>query len=246
MIAGFSIGWVLLFLCGIFALRQVVPAIKRRLHPNPILDRNIKYQGLQLIMAVFFLLGVDVTTPGRLPAFLRVGDLSARIEPIAWLGVTGQESWLEIALTIGLFISLGTGIFMWLRLRKANVRLPDLGKVFAWAILFSIANAFSEEAIFRLGWIVPFHWIWSTGTIALVSGIVFGLPHWFGMPNGPVGAIMAGFMGWLLALSVLQTGGIGIAWGIHFVQDVIIISSMLAIDAAPKADESFAWLRPGA
>jgi hypothetical protein len=38
---------------------------------------------------------------------------------------------------------------------------------------------------------------------------------------------MAGFLGWLLAMSLVETQGIFLAWAIHFVQDVVIITSMI-------------------
>jgi hypothetical protein len=38
---------------------------------------------------------------------------------------------------------------------------------------------------------------------------------------------MAGFLGWIAGLSILETGGIAWAWGIHFAQDVPIILMLL-------------------
>jgi len=38
---------------------------------------------------------------------------------------------------------------------------------------------------------------------------------------------MAGFLGWLLAMSLVETQGLLIAWAIHFAQDVVIITSMI-------------------
>jgi hypothetical protein len=40
---------------------------------------------------------------------------------------------------------------------------------------------------------------------------------------------MAGFLGWLLALSLVETQGLLIAWALHFAQDVVIIGSMILI-----------------
>lgn len=56
-----------------------------------------------------------------------------------------------------------------------------------------------------------------------MSALVFGLPHYFGTPGGVVGSLMAGFLGWLLAKSIQETGGIFWAWLIHFIQDVVIL-----------------------
>jgi hypothetical protein len=41
---------------------------------------------------------------------------------------------------------------------------------------------------------------------------------------------MAGFLGWLLAMAMVETQGFLLAWAIHFVQDVVIIASMILMD----------------
>ncbi len=59
------------------------------------------------------------------------------------------------------------------------------------------------------------------------SAAIFGGVHFFGTPGGVLGVFMAGFMGWLLAKSVLETRGFGWAWFIHFLQDVVIMFALL-------------------
>ncbi|MFT6005009.1 MAG: hypothetical protein ACI8UQ_002153, partial [Bacteroidia bacterium] len=54
--------------------------------------------------------------------------------------------------------------------------------------------------------------------------------HYFGTPGGIIGVIVAGFLGWFLAKSILETKGFFWAWFIHFLQDVVIITAMLAIE----------------
>jgi len=44
---------------------------------------------------------------------------------------------------------------------------------------------------------------------------------------------LAAFMGWFLATSILQTQGIGWAWAIHAVQDVVIIVLLIARSRVP-------------
>jgi membrane protease YdiL (CAAX protease family) len=58
----------------------------------------------------------------------------------------------------------------------------------------------------------------------MISGALFGVPHWFGRPSGIIGVILAAFLGWFLMLSVIQTGGLGWAIVIHFVQDIVIMT----------------------
>ena len=212
---------------GIFALRPVTAKIKTVFHPNTVVNTQIKFQSLQLILAAVVLLLTYFLNPENFIRFFRVGNVNVHISKIAWLGVTGNETWLEIALTLGLFITLGTGIFMFFQLKKEGVDYRNFLFSLLWSIPFSMANAFSEEAIFRIGIISPLYGIFSVSIIILISGIVFGAPHYFGMPSGVVGALMAGFLGWLLALSLIETQGLLIAWAIHFAQDVVIITSMI-------------------
>ena len=216
-----------LAIAGIFALRPVTAKIKIVFHSNPVVNTQIKFQSLQLVLTAIVLLLVYFLNPENFARFFRMGDVNIHISKIAWLGVTGNETWLEIATSIGLFITLGTAIFMFFQLKKACVDYRYFLLSLLWSIPFSMANAFSEEAIFRIGIISPLYGIFSVSIIILISAVVFGLPHYFGMPSGVVGALMAGFLGWLLAMSLIDTQGLLIAWAIHFVQDVVIITSMI-------------------
>jgi len=227
MITFFTFLLMILAVAGIFALRPITAKIKTVFHQNSVVDYQIKFQSLQLVLTAIVLLLVYFLNPENFAHFFRVGDVNAKISKIAWLGVTGNETWLEIATSIGLFITLGTAIFMFFQLKKAGVDYRYFLFSLLWSIPFSAANAFSEEAIFRIGIISPLYGIFSVAVIILISGVVFGLPHYFGMPSGIVGALMAGFLGWLLAMSLVETQGLLIAWAIHFAQDVVIITSMI-------------------
>jgi membrane protease YdiL (CAAX protease family) len=64
------------------------------------------------------------------------------------------------------------------------------------------------------------------GTIYVISGLLFGLPHFFfGTPSGLFGVFMSGILGGLLAKSVLETRGLGWAIFIHFLQDIVIFGA---------------------
>jgi hypothetical protein len=58
----------------------------------------------------------------------------------------------------------------------------------------------------------------------------FGLGHFYGVPYGVIGVVLAWFLGWILARSMLETRGLTWAWFIHFLQDVAIFG-FLAIGA---------------
>ena len=220
---------VLLTTLGIFQLRTWTGKLKFALVKDSRLDGLLKFQSAQLILTIVVLVIIYLLNPANFATFFRFGDVNARIGKISWLGITGNETWLQIALTLGLFITLGTGIFMFLQVKKSGARFVLPLSLLLWSIVFSAMNAFSEEAIFRMGIVSPLYGQLSVPIIAIISGVLFGLPHYFGQPSGPVGVLMAGFLGWLLALSLIETQGLFLAWAIHFVQDVVIFVSMFAM-----------------
>ena len=60
------------------------------------------------------------------------------------------------------------------------------------------------------------------GHIAILSGVLFGGVHYFGIPGGLIGVALAGFLGWLLTKSITKTRGVFWAWSLHFLQDLVI------------------------
>jgi uncharacterized protein len=227
MIPFFTLLLVVLAGAGIFSLRPLTAKIKAVFHKNSVVDYQIKFQSLQLVLAALVLAFVFLLNRENFALFFRLGDVNTHISKIAWLGITGSETWLQIALTLGLFVTLGTAIFMFFQLKKAGVDYRYFLFALLWSIPFSLTNAFAEEAIFRIGIISPLYGTWSVPIIVLISAALFGIPHYFGMPKGILGVLMAGFLGWLLAMSLVETRGFLLAWVIHFVQDVIIITSMI-------------------
>ena len=226
---------VILATLGIFQLRKWTPRLKFTLLNDSRLDGLLKFQSAQLILAAIVLAITCLLNPANFASFFRLGNLQAHISQIPWLGITGSETWLEIALTLGLFITLGTGIFMFLQVKKTGARFNLIPALLVWSVVFSAMNAFSEEAIFRMGIVSPLYGQLSLPVVAIISGVLFGLPHYFGQPSGPVGVLMAGFLGWLLALSLLETQGLFLAWAVHFVQDVVIFVSMFMIEQGQPA-----------
>jgi membrane protease YdiL (CAAX protease family) len=227
MVPFFTLMLVVLAGAGIFALRALTSKIKPVFNKNSVVDFQIKFQSMQLVLAAVVLTLVFLLNRANFAKFFRIGDVNAHVSTIPWLGITGTETWLQIALTIGLFVTLGTVIFMFFQLKNAGVDYHYFLFALIWSIPFSITNAFSEEAIFRLGIVSPLYGIWAISLIVLLSAVLFGIPHYFGMPSGVVGVLMAGFLGWLLAMSLVKTQGFLLAWGIHFVQDVVIITSVI-------------------
>ncbi len=216
---------VILATVGIFGIRKLIASLKFTAHKDRWVDQYLKFQSMQLLLALVFLGIVYLIAPDNLARFFRIGDLHAPSSGIRWLGIAAGTPWWQIALTMGFWITVGTGIFMFFQLKQVDVNVSVLIAAFPWVILLSAMNAFSEEVIFRLGVVSPLDGILPASVVVLISAALFGIPHYFGTPGGIIGALMAGFLGWLMALSLAETQGIFIAWGVHFVQDVVILSS---------------------
>lgn len=110
----------------------------------------------------------------------------------------------------------------------------DLGRLVGllpFILLFALTNAIVEEAIFRFSLVATLAGHVDPRTIALLSGAIFGAIHFFGVPGGPVGVALAGFLGWLLTKSIIETRGVQWALTIHFLQDAVIFSAIFLVAA---------------
>lgn len=191
------------------------------------INTQSKYQALLLGVAMAVLLAIYFVNEANFSAFLAPGNIAAPAEGVSWLGISEGESWLSLGASLSLFITLATSTFVYLQFRKSGGGLKQLLPYLPWVLLFSLTNSFSEEVVYRLGVIVPLVGTVDTAYILLFSAAAFGAPHLRGMPNGIVGALMAGLLGWLLAKSVVETNGIFWAWSIHFLQDIVIFSAFV-------------------
>lgn len=214
-----------------------------RLVLNPEVDRQLFYQPLSAGIAAVTVLGITVLLPESRNYF-RVGTLGAPVTGLNWMGVGPSESWLNIGISIGLMITAVTTIVVWLQAaRKGELTVRHMPRLFLLSLPFAVVNAGVEEAIFRLALCNALGAALPMMTVALISGLLFGLPHYFGHPGKLPGVVLAGFLGWLMCLSVLQTGGMAWAWAIHVVQDVVIFTLLFTV-AATRLDQETAGTRP--
>lgn len=195
---------------------------------------QIRYQGLLLFLALLVLGICYLIKPEELHRFFALGDIGAPAIPTSWLGIAPGESWLSAGIAFTITVTLVTFSFMFLQLRASKNNFPLLWPYFPWILLFALTNSFAEEIVYRLSVIVL---LWDTATsgqIMMVSAIAFGAAHLRGMPNGLIGMIIAGILGWILAKATMETQGLFWAWLVHFLQDVVIISA-LTLGAAGEA-----------
>lgn len=194
---------------------------------NSYLSFQLKYQ-FALLGSVLLSLGIIfLLSKSQFLSFFRIGDISAPATAVNWLGIKNGEKWSSIGINMLLIISLVTVMFLFLQFKKIPISWNLLYVNMHWILLFSLLNAFSEEMIFRSGIVTSLQSIAPASVIILISAISFGVVHYGGTPGGFVGIGLAGIMGFILCKSLIETQGIFWALLIHFVQDVLIISSIV-------------------
>jgi len=191
-----------------------------------------RYQGLSLVVGLAAWVVSGLT--GTWVSF--VGDLAAPVAELDWLGVTTADTWQSFGATIAVIMASGTLLVVWLQSgRRSGIHVRHVVSALPLVLLFSVANALTEELIFRATLVQSMQTSVAPWGIALGSALWFGGLHYFGNPGKVPGVLMAGFMAWLLTFSVLQTHGMFWAWAIHFVQDAVILAILFAGEKARKA-----------
>ncbi len=185
---------------------------------------------LNLIVTLAVIVLLFVVKRDRRAFYLAKGDLSAPAEPIRWLGVKPGDRWNKTGRNLTVGISLGTLAFLVI---SGQPSLDFVGRAlpFLPAILLCAAlNAFNEEVTYKASFLsVLVEPVGSRQALRMVAAY-FGIVHFYGIPYGVIGVVLAWFLGWILARSMLETRGLTWAWFIHFVQDVLIFG-FLAIGA---------------
>jgi uncharacterized protein len=181
-------------------------------------------QSLRLLVTGGMIATLFIIKKNRAAFFLAKGDISAPVEPIRWLGVDKGTKWNKFGLILALCISLGTLTFLVIAGRPPLdivIRaLPFLPAV----LLAAILNAFNEEMTYKASFLSVLENPVGGRQALFLMAAYFGLGHYYGVPYGIIGVIMAGFLGWILGKSMLETRGLFWAWFIHFIQDVMIFS----------------------
>lgn len=196
---------------------------------NAFVDAKLKYQLVSLVVAILVLAITRLFSPKNAGTFYSLGELSAPAKPIKWLGIKPGETWRSVGLSFSVIMTLVTAIFIYLNVAKGQSFQKENLAYIPFILLFSMTNAFIEEAIWRTALVTSFFGVVKTPIIYLLSGVLFGIPHFFGTPGGIIGVLMAGFLGWLLSKSVVETQGSFWAWFIHFLQDVIIFTGLFMV-----------------
>lgn len=217
---------VLLFTAGLLLAGTYSKKMNFVVSNHNYINGQFNYQLLLIAITSISLLATYFLSKENFANYFALGNISAKGEELKLFGIKAEDSWMKTGLSLCLFISVVTGIFMYFQLKQSSPDWSMLRSALLWILLFSLTNSFGEEMIYRLGVIAPLKGFLPITTLFYVSAFLFGLPHFAGMPNGIVGATLAGILGFVLAKSMYETNGFFWAWVIHFLQDVIIIGSL--------------------
>ena len=196
------------------------------------INKQIVYQSITLLGTMVFLFALWLTKKNTFKAYFRKGNLSADILPEPFMGIQPKESenWIHLGRNFSIIISVVTAIVIYFQLIGGNgISIGTMVSMLPFSIVFALSNSFVEESITRLGVVVVLKDTVKDRTIPFVSALLFGSVHYWGNPGGILGVLVAGFLGWFLTKSIIETKGIFWAWWIHFLQDVIIITAILSM-----------------
>lgn len=229
-----SILFLIIILCtvGLAVLSYIANGIIFFKAVSQSINKQIVYQSATLFITFLFLCILYFTKKETFLTYFKKGNLSAEIIPEPYVGISPKEkeNWSHIGKNFTVIISLVTVVVMYVQIFKtSSPTTVQIIRALPFGVIFALSNSFVEEIITRLGIVVVFKDVLPDKVIPLLSGSIFGSIHYFGNPGGVTGMIVAGFLGWLLCKSILETKGIFWAWLIHFLQDVIIFSALLTI-----------------
>ena len=193
------------------------------------INQILSYQIVTLGITTIFLLFIYITNNDIFKTYFKIGNSKNNVlpEPLIGLKPKKTDKWKNVGINFAVIITIVTIIIMYFAIKEKTFNYDNYITLIPFIFVFSLSNAFVEEIMYRFGVIVALKEVISDKNIALLSGLIFGSIHYFGTPGGIMGIVVAGFLGWFLAKSVIETKGLFWAYLIHFLQDFVIFSALL-------------------
>jgi len=178
-------------------------------------------------------LGLMLLAP--LLVFIAACGLFNPLRPgIAWLR-RGRITPRGLLVGLAVVVVSGVSLVMWYRLFDPDISqfttyLPKASGVviLAAGLAFSVTNALVEEFIFRgILWegIQDITGRWESALI--IQALVFGVAHWWGVPNGVVGVILATIYGLMMGAVRYIARGLLLPIIVHVFADIVIFALLL-------------------
>lgn len=182
---------------------------------------------LGMVLLMLLLLG----NPKRF--FLVKGNLSAKAEPIPLL-LTRPPSWRLLGPAIAGAMSLGLIVFVFFLGRTPSLSgFSRILPLLPFVLLFAAVNAFGEEMLYRAPWLATLETSIGPSQALLLTAVYFGIAHYYGVPDGILGCVMAFIPGWLMGKAMLETRGFLWPWIIHVSMDTVIFFAIALGSVTP-------------
>lgn len=165
--------------------------------------------------------------------FLAVGKLDASAKPIPYV-LTRPPSWRILGPAIAGAMCLGLAVFVFAFGRPPALNsLVKAAALLPFILVFAANNAYGEEMLYRAPWLAALETPLGPGQALLMTAVYFGIGHFYGVPYGILGCIMAFIPGWLMGKAMLETRGFFWAWLIHVCMDTVIFFFMAMGSVSP-------------
>jgi membrane protease YdiL (CAAX protease family) len=178
-------------------------------------ERLLRIGAVAVMIVVLLLMGLR-----RRDFYLAVGELKATAEPTRLRIPNSREPWTRFGRNYAI-ISVGLLLFFLIPALKPSLANLSIGLVL-FAAVCAAMNAFAEEFLYRAALIPQVLPLFGKGATLMLVPAWFGLAHYFGVPNGLTGVLLAGIGGWFFAKSMIETHGIAWAWFLHFLADFTV------------------------
>jgi len=185
-------------------------------------NRTLAFLFSLLLLAVLLL-----TRYNRDELFLRWGSIKAKVEPEPLPTLDDGKTWRWVGIRWGAGIILITFLVLALQngtLWILGLELHTVLIVIPVILLMAAFNAFNEEFVFRAAPLSELREGVGKRQALFLMGAVFGISHFYGTPSGIPAVLMGVFLGWFLGKSMFETRGIGFAFTLHFILDVIVFT----------------------
>jgi membrane protease YdiL (CAAX protease family) len=183
-------------------------------------ERLMRLGAVLVMVVVLVLMGMK-----RRDFYLAVGDVRATAEPSRrWVPRT-PEPWTRFGRNYAI-ISVGLLLLFLIPAFAPSLADITLGIVI-FAAVCAAMNAFAEEFLYRAALIPQVLPLFGKSSTLVLLPVWFGLAHWFGVPSGLTGVILAAIGGWFFAKSMIETRGMAWAWFLHFLADFTVYLVLL-------------------
>jgi hypothetical protein len=183
-------------------------------------ERLMRIGAVLVMFVVLLLMGFR-----RRDLYLAVGDIRATAEPTRLKIPHKPQPWTTFGRNYAI-ISVGLLLFFLIPAVQPSLANFSVG-LLLFAFVCAAMNSFAEEFLYRSALIPQVLPLFGKGATLMLVPAWFGLAHYFGVPNGLTGVLLAGVGGWFFAKSMIETRGMAWAWFLHFLADFTVYLLLL-------------------